>query len=79
MPFWIVPISVAWFATEIVQDLRIAFELGGAQGRVSASIGITVYPSNADNLQSLVKQADEAMYIAKTRGRDQFVYYSDTV
>jgi diguanylate cyclase (GGDEF)-like protein/PAS domain S-box-containing protein len=71
--------TVDRIATEIVQDMRIAFELGGAQGRVSASIGITTYPSDSENLQSLVKQADEAMYAAKTRGRDQFVYYSDTV
>lgn len=35
---------------------------------VSASIGITTYPSDSDHLQSLVKQADEAMYVAKTKG-----------
>ncbi|WP_052451974.1 sensor domain-containing protein [Noviherbaspirillum autotrophicum] len=71
--------TVDRIATEIVQDLRSAFELGGVQGKVSASIGITVYPSDSDNLQSLVKHADEAMYVAKMRGRDRFVYFSDTL
>lgn len=71
--------TVDRIATEIIDDLQIAFDLESAQGRVSASIGIAVYPFDSDNLQSLVKQADQAMYVAKTRGRNQFVYSSDTL
>ena len=43
-----------------------------------ASIGIAFYPQHAENMDSLIKRADIAMYIAKHGGRNRFhIYVSD--
>lgn len=44
---------------------------------VTMSIGISVYPDDADNMQKLLKNADMAMYRAKERGRNTFEFYTD--
>jgi diguanylate cyclase (GGDEF)-like protein len=45
---------------------------------VSVSVGISHYKENSDDLQSLVENADKALYEAKRRGRDRVeVYYKD--
>ncbi|MBV8470732.1 MAG: EAL domain-containing protein [Burkholderiaceae bacterium] len=43
---------------------------------VTASLGIAVYPRDADNAQALIKNADIAMYRAKDAGRNGFQFYS---
>jgi diguanylate cyclase (GGDEF)-like protein/PAS domain S-box-containing protein len=47
--------------------------------RVSASIGISVYPGNGEDEQSLMKNADIAMYLAKEEGKNNFQFYSDEI
>ncbi len=53
------------------QALQI--EIGDGEQRVStsASIGAAIYPIHADNLDQLMKEADNAMYSAKRAGRNQ--------
>jgi diguanylate cyclase (GGDEF)-like protein len=51
----------------------------GQECRVTASIGISIYPVDADDEQSLMKHADIAMYLAKDEGRNNFQFYSDDV
>ena len=41
---------------------------------VTASIGVALYPDDADNEQELIKQADIAMYHSKTLGRNRIMY-----
>jgi diguanylate cyclase (GGDEF)-like protein/PAS domain S-box-containing protein len=43
---------------------------------ISASIGIALFPSDADDLANLLKCADKAMYAAKSAGRNRFVFFS---
>lgn len=43
---------------------------------VTASIGISVYPQNGSDMESLLKNADTAMYRAKELGRNAFQYYA---
>jgi diguanylate cyclase (GGDEF)-like protein len=38
----------------------------------SASIGISIYPTDADNSETLIKQADTAMYQAKHLGKNRY-------
>ena len=45
---------------------------------ISASIGIAIYPHDATNPADLLKCADQAMYVAKSQGRDRFSYYSES-
>jgi diguanylate cyclase (GGDEF)-like protein len=43
------------------------------EARVSASIGIAAYPESADDVRSLISSADQAMYRAKTLGKNRVV------
>lgn len=51
----------------------------GQECRVTASIGICMYPSQARDEQSLMKNADIAMYLAKEEGKNNFRFYSSEI
>jgi diguanylate cyclase (GGDEF)-like protein/PAS domain S-box-containing protein len=63
-------------AAKILERLRMPFQIDGAEIAVSASIGITLYPSDADSADVLMRNADVAMYNAKSRGRDNYQFYT---
>ena len=47
--------------------------------RVTASIGISIYPKDGDDEQMLMKNADVAMYFAKEEGKNNFQFFSTDV
>lgn len=51
----------------------------GEECRVTASIGISVYPGDGQDEQSLMKNADIAMYFAKEEGKNNFQFYSTDI
>ena len=63
-------------ADKIIHALNRPFELSNRQIYVSASIGITLFPNDADNVSDLLKNADQAMYLAKELGRNRFCYFT---
>jgi diguanylate cyclase (GGDEF)-like protein len=63
-------------ADNIIHALAMPFRIGDTNAYVSASIGITIYPQDADNLSALLKHADQAMYVAKNKGRNQYSYFT---
>jgi diguanylate cyclase (GGDEF)-like protein len=63
----------------IIKSLTRPFSLGPNQIYVSASIGITLYPADADNASELLKNADQAMYLAKESGRSGFSYFTPSM
>ena len=68
----------------IVQDINKslvkAFDLGGEDiGYISASVGIAIYPDDAQDMADLLKHADQAMYIAKANGRNRFAYFTQSM
>jgi diguanylate cyclase (GGDEF)-like protein len=58
-------------AQGIINELVKPYDLGGGTSRVSASIGIARYPQDGDTPDQLLMHADQAMYRAKTNGRNQ--------
>ncbi|MES2581778.1 MAG: EAL domain-containing protein [Pseudomonadota bacterium] len=56
--------------------LGSVFQLGSEQVFVSASIGITMYPSDATEIEDLLKNADQALYVAKGAGRNRFSFFT---
>jgi EAL domain-containing protein (putative c-di-GMP-specific phosphodiesterase class I) len=52
------------------------FQLEQEQAYVTASIGITLYPNDAKDVDELIRNADQAMYAAKERGRNRFCYFT---
>jgi len=63
-------------AKNILSALTDPIHLEGQEFRATASIGIAVYPDDGDNPQTLIRNADVAMYSAKQAGRNAFERYS---
>ncbi|HKQ26217.1 MAG TPA: PAS domain S-box protein [Burkholderiales bacterium] len=63
-------------AAKILSALPEPIVLEGREIFVSASIGIAIYPSDALDIEDLMKRADVAMYQAKHEGRNTYVLYS---
>lgn len=55
------------------------FDLGECQFFSSASVGITLYPRDGDDAETLLKHADMAMYAAKHDGRNTYRFFSDEI
>lgn len=53
--------------------------LGEHEVNISGSIGIALYPEDSENMDTLLKHADDAMYEAKKYGRNTYKYYSESV
>jgi diguanylate cyclase len=70
------PADAAAIATKIIGALDKPVSIGGTEVHASASIGISVYPSDGADGDSLVAHADEAMYFAKQQGRNGFQFFS---
>ncbi len=68
--------AVASVATAIIERLTQPYELAGVAGsRVSASVGISLFPEHGQDADSLLKHADIAMYAAKTGGKGRYKIY----
>ena len=63
-------------ARKVLDVFREPFQLGKRQLYVTASIGVAVYPRDGDSAETMMKNADAAMYAAKERGRDTFHVYT---
>jgi len=68
--------AAAIVASRIIKSLTEPFDLGGREGRVSASIGISLLPSQAASASQLLHNADVAMYYAKRQGKANYQLYS---
>ena len=63
-------------ATRIVTAFRSPWEVAGQDFHLTASIGIAVFPGDGDDADTLLRNADTAMYRAKEEGRDQFQVFA---
>ncbi len=69
-------LNAAPIAIKIIHVLQQPFFLDGHKLSTTASIGISIYPLDADNKDGLIKQADIAMYQAKGEGKNTFQFYN---
>ncbi len=63
-------------ASRITEALAVPLRIGTRQAPMSASIGISMYPDNATDIDTLIQQADAAMYQAKRAGRSTYRFFS---
>lgn len=61
---------------KLVHVLREPFLLGGQLHQLSGSVGITLYPDDGKDVQTLLKNADIAMYRAKQGGKNRYQFYA---
>jgi diguanylate cyclase (GGDEF)-like protein len=67
----------ATVAQKILSSVARPFLLLGQEFRVTASVGISTYPEDGQDEQTLTKNADIAMYQAKEEGKNNFQFYSE--
>ena len=62
-------------AAKIITELKKVYDIGEHHLRVTGSIGISTYPENGEDAETLIKNADTAMYNAKQQGHDNCQFY----
>lgn len=65
-------------AQKLLAEASRPIRIGQQECRLSASIGIGIYPDNGTTAQMLLKNADRAMYEVKKRGKDGYRFFDDT-
>lgn len=68
--------DVMRIAQDILKKMSTPFHLGENIAHISSSIGITLYPEDGADAETLLKNADQAMYMAKQQGRNRFNYFA---
>lgn len=63
-------------ATKLLSSLSQSYRIGNHELHVTPSIGISVFPDDAEDIDELVRNADAAMYQAKERGRFNFQFFT---
>ncbi len=71
------PMYIGSLANKLIGALGASYVISGHECHITASIGSSTYPDDCEDAQSLLKNADTAMYRAKEQGRNGFQYYSE--
>jgi diguanylate cyclase (GGDEF)-like protein len=73
------PDSVVATARKILQLFEYPFMVSGREMIITASLGISLYPEDGDDVTTLIRNADAAMYRAKENGRNRFWFYTEDI
>lgn len=68
--------DAAKIAQKILETLKIPFTIAEHELFVTTSVGISIYPNDGSDPETLVRNADTAMYRAKDQGRDNYQLYA---
>lgn len=71
--------DAALVSEKIIHAFDAPFLLDGKECFIGASIGISLYPDNGDDVHTLLKKADIAMYRVKDRGRNSYKFYREAL
>lgn len=67
--------DLAIVAEKLVATLGQPHQINGVELTVTPSIGVTIWPADGDDINTLIKNADLAMYHSKAEGRNQFSFF----
>src|SRR6266566_139065 len=67
--------DAAIIAAKIIAQLKRRHGIGKHRLRISASVGLSTYPNDGEDAETLIKNADAAMYDAKQSGRDKYRFF----
>ena len=71
--------EIAVTAGRIVDAMTQEIVVDGRRLTTSCSVGISIFPENSSDAESLIKYADQAMYCAKESGRNAFHFFTDAL
>ncbi len=66
-------------AQRILDAIALPFDIEGQEVFITASIGIAIYPIDGENVDTLLKNCDAAMYHAKNEGRNNYKFYEQSL
>jgi len=69
--------DAARVARRIIDIMSEPFKVNGCDIFITSSIGIAIYPNDGQEIDSLLKNADAAMYSAKENGKNSYQYYKE--
>jgi diguanylate cyclase (GGDEF)-like protein len=67
--------TVRQIADRVIRSLALPANLGGRDYQMRASVGITIFPDDGVDLEDVIRQADLAMYRAKSQGRGRAIFF----
>ncbi|WP_025028739.1 sensor domain-containing diguanylate cyclase [Caldalkalibacillus mannanilyticus] len=67
--------EVEVISQRILAELVTPYQIKGESLMVSASLGISFYPTDCEDAEGLLKKADQAMYASKNKGGNQYYFY----
>jgi diguanylate cyclase (GGDEF)-like protein/PAS domain S-box-containing protein len=68
-----------YVAEKLLASVAQSFEVSGTVVSTEASVGISLYPHDGADVETLIKHADVAMYHAKAAGRNNFQFYTEQI
>ena len=71
--------SPARVAQGLLSEITRPYTLGSQEVFITASVGIAIYPADGQALETVVKNADTAMYHAKSQGRNNYQFYTPSM
>ena len=71
--------DLSMIAEKLLTTLQQPFALSSASKHLSASIGVSVFPKDGDNVQHLIRHADFAMYDAKQAGKNRLHFFQQKI
>jgi diguanylate cyclase (GGDEF)-like protein/PAS domain S-box-containing protein len=73
------PEGATSLAGQIIERLAVPIELDGRELVITTSIGISLYPEDGDDAETLLRYAEQAMYAAKQHGRNNFRFFTQSL
>ena len=71
--------AIKSMGNRIINAFQLPFSIDNQECFISTSIGIAVYPSDGEDSDTLIKNADIAMYQAKEKGKNQYVVCNESI
>ena len=72
-------LEIAQVASKIIEAVSQPLDLNGHEFQVTTSMGISMFPNDGKDAATLLKNADTAMYTAKSDGKNQFRYFDSAM
>lgn len=66
-------------AQRIIKAVSLPYELAGSEANISLSIGVSMYPDDGEDKETLIENADKAMYYAKKNGKNNYHLYEENL
>jgi len=72
-------LGLANFAEQLIQELSRTYDVKGQPTELSASVGIAIHPEDGETIETLLKNADAALYVSKSSGKHDYHFFTEQI